>query len=81
MQPGQKVTYRAFDKVERGIVKCEANEDDVFVVYHCADNWERYFDYTAARTHKSDLTLGWLEDAPQNTMHAQQTNGGASLNG
>ena len=61
MKPRDKVTYKAFNKVERGIVKQEANEDDVFVVYHCDDNWERYFDYAAVRTHKSDLTLGWLE--------------------
>ena len=68
MQIGDKVTYLSFGKVEHGIVKSISDADHVFVVYHCAGNWDRYFDYTAARTEISDLVLGWVEDAPQNAV-------------
>jgi hypothetical protein len=80
MQIGQKVTYISFGKVEHGIVKSLSDAEHVFVVYHCDGNWDRYFDYTAARTEISDLVPGWVEDAPQNTVEqnghiAQQAQG------
>ena len=60
---GQKVTYVSFGKEEPGIVKSLSDSDHVFVVYHCGGNWDRYFDYTAARTRVSDLRLGWSSEA------------------
>ncbi len=58
---GEKVTYRSFGKTEIGIVKSYCDDPEyVFVVYHCDNNWTRYFDYTAARTALSDLSPGWL---------------------
>jgi hypothetical protein len=56
---GDKVTYISTGKIEHGIVKSASDENHVFVVYHCGDNWERYFDYTAARTRIEDLVEGW----------------------
>jgi hypothetical protein len=61
MEIGQKVTYRTFGKVEKGIVKSLSDADHVFVVYHCAENWDQYFNYTAERTRIIDLVPGWIE--------------------
>jgi len=49
------------EKWENGIVK-EIREDvldDVWVIYNCAGNWDRYTDYTSAKTDLRDLKLGW----------------------
>lgn len=59
MKPGDKVTYITPFKKEHGIVKSTSDDNHVFVVYHCADDWENYQNYTAARTKKSDLITGW----------------------
>ena len=60
---GDKVTYiPPVGIVERGIVK-EVREDSVFVVYHCAGEWGRYADYTAANTPIDRLMPGWTEEA------------------
>ena len=56
---GDKVTYiPVVGKRERGVVK-EVRGLDVFVVYHCAGEWNRYHDYTAANTPESRLVPGW----------------------
>lgn len=57
---GRKVTYLDFDKKEHGIIKSISDEDHVFVVYHCAGEWENYKNYTAARTHIGNLIDGWI---------------------
>jgi hypothetical protein len=62
LQVGTKVTYcPSHGHTENGIVKSlpEHNNDQVFVVYHCNNEWNRYFDYTAALTNISDLKIGW----------------------
>lgn len=59
MKVGDRVTYQDVGKTEHGIVKSLSDAEHVFVVYHCDGNWDRYFDYTAARTKISDLVLGW----------------------
>jgi len=79
MEIGQRVTYLSFGKVEHGIVKSISDAEHVFVVYHCDGNWNRYFDYTAARTEICDLVPGWIEDrAPEDSgavdNSIQQTN-------
>lgn len=56
---GDKVTYEAHFKSERGIVKSICDEEHVFVVYHCNDDWDNYKDYTGARTNVSSLMPGW----------------------
>lgn len=58
-EPGDHVTYHAYNRTEIGIVKSISDESHVFVVYHCDGNWHRYDEYTAARTKISDLTHGW----------------------
>ena len=74
MEIGQKVTYVSVGKVERGIVKSFSDDEHVFVVYHCDGNWDRYFDYTAARTEIIDLVLGWIRAAEdQGAVDEQQT--------
>jgi hypothetical protein len=72
MQTGDRVTYLSFGKVERGIIKSISDADHVFVVYNCGGNWDRYFDYTAARTEICDLVAGWAEDAPQNVVEQNE---------
>jgi hypothetical protein len=39
---------------EQGRIK-SWNEKWIFVVYHCANDWDNYQDYTAAATSPSDL--------------------------
>lgn len=66
LQPGQRVTYAPnYGKRERGVVKRD-DGDYAFVVYHCDGQWSRYADYTAARTDKRDLVMGWSDDEPTN---------------
>ena len=61
MEAGQKVTYVSHGKTEHGIVKGVSGAEHMFVVYHCGGNWEKYVDYTAARTRTADLVPGWIE--------------------
>lgn len=59
---GEHVHYvPVVGKKENGIVKslCEDHEY-VFVVYNCAGEWDRYHEYTAARTNVNDLHIGWI---------------------
>ncbi len=49
------------DEYENGIVKeVRENVDDaVWVVYNCAGEWDRYREYTSAKTQLIDLKPGW----------------------
>lgn len=49
------------DEFELGIIKeiRPAITDHVWVVYNCAGNWDKYADYTSAKTNLCDLKLGW----------------------
>lgn len=60
MQVGDRVTYVSGNKAECGKVKALSDNDHVFVVYHCDGDWERFEDYTAARTPIKDLIEGWI---------------------
>ena len=40
-----------------GRVKADANIDNVFVVYNCAGEWDKFEDYTAACSDRACLTL------------------------
>jgi hypothetical protein len=62
MKVGDKVTYISAGKLEHGIVKRLSDSEHVFVVYNCAGEWERYFDYTAARTRIANLVPGWIDE-------------------
>ena len=57
---GDKVTYVTKNKMERGIIKSIADENHVFVVYNCNDDWKSYRDYTAQKTNVNNLILGWI---------------------
>jgi len=64
MKKGDKVHYQPehYGKhYENGIVKEVRTSGAVFVVYHCANNWDEYEEYTAARTEPDDLKIGWKE--------------------
>lgn len=56
---GDFVTYITPFKEERGRIKEVREDGAVFVVYHCAGEWENYENYTAARTPREDLHKGW----------------------
>jgi hypothetical protein len=56
---GRWVIYTAPNgATENGRIK-SWNKHYIFVVYHCADKWNNYMDYTAAATRPEDLT--WLK--------------------
>jgi len=57
----QPTHYLKGDIWENGIVKEIRDDviDSVWVVYNCASNWDRYADYTSAKTNLRDLKLGW----------------------
>lgn len=56
---GDHVTYTMDNgKVEKGIVK-ECNKDIAHVVYKCADEWEKFYNYTAQATKIDCLSRGW----------------------
>jgi len=64
MEPGTKVTYIPFENADRkiwqhGMVK-RLSENGVFVVFHCNDDWVRYFNYTAQLCNYDNLKLEWL---------------------
>lgn len=60
LKEGDKVHYMpAFGEPENGIVK-SVSFLYASVVYSCGGDWERYKDYTSARTAISDLRLGWV---------------------
>ena len=44
---------------ENGMVKDINNDESVFVVYHCNNDWKNFKDYTGALTNLRDLKLGW----------------------
>lgn len=65
LKPGDKVTYipsYAKDDPElwdRGIVKSLNDDLHVFVVYNCNGQWDKYKNYTAARTPVKNLVRSW----------------------
>ncbi len=66
LHKGDTVTYIPFDGAdeslwERGKVKFdkEDDEDFVFVVFKCNNEWDNYSNYTGQRTNVSDLKIGW----------------------
>lgn len=56
---GKKVTYITPFKRENGIIKSISDQDHVFVVYNCGNDWTNYKDYTGSRTRTRDLVFGW----------------------
>ncbi len=59
---GDKVSYiTEHSEPEHGIVKSIPDDAAfLFVVYSCAEEWNKYNKYTAARTPLSSLKKGWL---------------------
>jgi hypothetical protein len=62
LKPGDSVRYvrdnAPESEFENGIVK-EVVDNGVRVVYHCANEWANYMDYTSALTRPENLRLGW----------------------
>ena len=60
---GSKVHYQpehyGNNKWENGVVKEIRHPDGVWVVYNCDGNWDRFWDYTGAKTNLRDLGMGW----------------------
>jgi hypothetical protein len=65
--PGEKVHYVPFEGCdeslyENGIVKSAAVQPgNYFVVFHCAGDWNKYYDYTGQNTNSKSLRPGWYE--------------------
>lgn len=62
---GDKVHYIPFDvcdkeSYENGMVKenCD-DEENLWVVYHCGEEWDNFENYTAANTSIRQLEIGW----------------------
>lgn len=54
---GRWVEYRGrAGELDRGRIK-SWNDKYIFVVYACAGEWQRFFDFTAAATNPSDLSF------------------------
>jgi len=51
---GKWVIYKTEFENQRGRIK-SWNDKWIFVVYHCAGEWDRYQEYTAAATKPEDL--------------------------
>jgi hypothetical protein len=60
---GAKVHYIRDDGslIENGIIARLDNKKPgvAWVVYHCDNKWEEYYNYTAAATPIKNLRLGW----------------------
>lgn len=68
MKIGDKVHYIPYEgcdekDYENGIVKKIGFDSHlVWVVYHCADDWDNYMNYTAAVTASDQLREGWIDN-------------------
>jgi hypothetical protein len=61
LQKGDKVTVKSIPhKNEKGIVKSIGHNGTIFVVCHCAEDWENFENYTAAATPLILITKGWV---------------------
>lgn len=66
MKKGQKVHYIPrkncdISEYKNGKVKSITNNGaGLFVVFHCAGEWDNYQDYTAALTPRECLKEGWV---------------------
>lgn len=60
LKEGMKVTYSPGWVKENGIVKF-IQDDIVFVVYKCNNDWGNYKNYTGCATNPKDLIKGWHE--------------------
>lgn len=62
---GDKVYYQPTHynnyEWENGVIKevREGVNDAVWVVYQCVGKWDKYREYTSAKTNLRDLKLGW----------------------
>jgi len=72
LKVGDKVHYIPFNgcpesKYENGIVKeiPDHTTTEVRVVYHCAEEWDNYMNYTSALTSVDKLRLSWIEPLNQ----------------
>jgi len=59
---GDKVHYNPeHGEKENGIVKAvHPSGEGAWVVYHCANDWPNFMDYTGELTAFSDLESGWV---------------------
>lgn len=66
LREGQRVHYIPFkgaplEKYQNGIIKeiPDFTDEEVRVVFHCAEDWGNYKNYTSQLTPVSRLKLGW----------------------
>jgi hypothetical protein len=53
---GRWVQYKDFRGTENGRIK-SWNDEFIFVVYHCDNQWHRFRDFTGAATNPEELTF------------------------
>ena len=53
---GRRVIYKTGFKNEEGKIK-SWNDEWIFVVYHCDNQWDRFQDFTAIATFPEDLVF------------------------
>lgn len=67
MKAGDKVHYIPFEGADpstyqNGIIKSFCDDPQyIFVVFHCNNEWDHFWDYTAQRTNINQLKKGWIE--------------------
>jgi hypothetical protein len=67
---GQNVHYApGHGKKENGRIK-SVGEDTVFVVFHCAGEWDNFMNYTGQSCKKQYVIAGWVDkDGRQDPAH------------
>ena len=58
---GRGVTYKDLHggKSQHGVIK-SWNDETIFVVFKCDNNWGRYSEYTGESCNPHDLFWGWI---------------------
>ncbi len=60
---GTQVHYISEKGKENGIIKSfSEDKKTAFVVYNCAGEWKKYFNYTAQSTNINQLDYGWVDE-------------------
>ena len=58
MKFGDKVTY--LPTGEKGVIKkISENENKVWVVFQCNEEWDNFYNYTGQLVYKKDIKIGW----------------------
>jgi len=71
MKIGDKVHYTPWkncdeSKIQNGIIKSFSNQTlNPFIVFHCAEDWDNYMNYTGQLTRIECVEEGWFDYSKQ----------------